>query len=290
MLADLSNELQTQGPVLPVRGSLFSGSWGLASKSAQDVAQTPSRFPYLDRFDVQGQAATSQEVVQALSGQVFDGRLRKIEEVARSRCYTLLPVVEAMGFGSIHCIDTSTGRVKSSRANRTSKGAEKWLDVQEHRHGTAACIAHLQACGFRVLVTQLTQDSVPIHDVDLTQPTAFILGNEVDGASEEAVRLADQAVTVPMSPSFVESFNVSVAAALIMSEARRQRAAAPAPPSGLAPAEAQILTATMLLKHRGPRAVQWHPHWKGLQQVSRPGSPAADSTEQHTSAPLCSTL
>ena len=35
----------------------------------------------LCRFDVQGQAATSQEVVQALSGQVFDGRLRKIEEV-----------------------------------------------------------------------------------------------------------------------------------------------------------------------------------------------------------------
>ena len=119
--ADLDNELQTQGPVKPIRGSLFSGSWGLASKSAQDVAQTPSRFPYLDRcqalntglrrhshcyshvgravgalercgwysaesvllcrFEVQGQAATSQEVMEALSIQVYDGRLRKIEEV-----------------------------------------------------------------------------------------------------------------------------------------------------------------------------------------------------------------
>ena len=49
MIADLGNELQTQGPAKPVRGSLFSGSWGLASKSARDVAQTPSRFPYLDR-------------------------------------------------------------------------------------------------------------------------------------------------------------------------------------------------------------------------------------------------
>ena len=39
-----------------------------------------------------------------------------------------------------------------------------------------------QACGYRVLVTQLTPDSVPIHDIDFTQPTAFILGNEVDGA------------------------------------------------------------------------------------------------------------
>ena len=86
-------------------------------------------------------------------------------------------------------LQRSTGRVKSSRANRTSKGAEKWLDVQEHRHGTAACIEHLKACGFRVLVTQLTQDSVPIHDVDLTQPTAFILGNEVDGGPSELAQI-----------------------------------------------------------------------------------------------------
>ena len=39
----------------------------------------------------------------------------------------------------------------------------------------------MQACGFRVLVTQLTPTSVPIHDIDFTQPTAFILGNEVNG-------------------------------------------------------------------------------------------------------------
>ena len=91
-------------------------------------------------------------------------------------------------------------------------------------------------------------------------------------------------ILTPISPS------PAVAAALIMSEARRQRAAAAAPPSGLTPAEAQILTATMLLKHRGPRAVQWHPHWKNQQQVSRPGSPAAGTTEQHSGAPLCSAL
>ena len=45
-----------------------------------------------------------------------------------------------------HASGCSMGRVKSSRANRTSKGAEKWLDVQEHKHGTAACIAYLKVC------------------------------------------------------------------------------------------------------------------------------------------------
>ena len=45
-----------------------------------------------------------------------------------------------------------------------------------------SALMQLQDCGYRVLVTQLTPDSVPIHDIDFTQPTAFILGNEVDGA------------------------------------------------------------------------------------------------------------
>lgn len=43
-------------------------------------------------------------------------------------------------------------------------------------------LMQLQDCGYQVLVTQLTPDSVPIHNIDFTQPTAFILGNEVDGA------------------------------------------------------------------------------------------------------------
>ena len=46
------------------------------------------------------------------------------------------------------------------------------------------------------------------------------------GASEEALALADAAVTVPMATCFVDSLNVSVAAALILAEARRQRVAA----------------------------------------------------------------
>jgi tRNA G18 (ribose-2'-O)-methylase SpoU len=70
--------------------------------------------------------------------------------------------------------------VKEARGNRTSKGAEKWLDVQR-TWGTRNCIEHLRACGYRILVTQLTPNSVPIQQIDWTQPTAFILGNEVDG-------------------------------------------------------------------------------------------------------------
>ena len=48
---------------------------------------------------------------------------------------------------------------------------------------------HLRACGYRILVTQPTAESVSIQDIDWTRPTAFILGNEVTGALLTAVHL-----------------------------------------------------------------------------------------------------
>ena len=82
------------------------------------------------------------------------------------------------------------------------------------------------------------------------------------GASDLAVQMADQAVTVPMAHSFTESFNVSVAAALILNEARQQRILKLGSCGDLSPEEIQTLTAIMLLKHRGGNALSWHPHWR----------------------------
>ncbi len=95
----------------------------------------------------------------------------------------------------------------------------------------------------------------------------FVLGLDVSkgivaGASDLAVKMADQAVTVPMAHSFTESFNVSVAAALILNEARQQRIKKLGSCGDLSPEEIQTLTAIMLLKHRGGNALSWHPHWR----------------------------
>jgi hypothetical protein len=65
-----------------------------------------------------------------------------------------------------------------------------------------------------------------------------------------------------MAPSFVESFNVAVAAALIMSEARQMRLREMGRCGDLDDKEIDILTAIMLLKHRGGNAVAWHEHWR----------------------------
>ena len=68
------------------------------------------------------------------------------------------------------------------------------------------------------------QGGVPLQQVDLRPATALLLGGEGGGLTNEVLLLADEQVTIPMHPP-VESLNVAVAAALLVYEAGRQRAA-----------------------------------------------------------------
>ena len=75
--------------------------------------------------------------------------------------------------------------------------------------------------GVQIVVTHLEATRY-LHEVDLTAPTAFVMGNEEKGVSPAFVKLADEKVRLPMS-SGVESFNVSVATGMVLYEAIRQR-------------------------------------------------------------------
>jgi tRNA (guanosine-2'-O-)-methyltransferase len=72
------------------------------------------------------------------------------------------------------------------------------------------------------VAAHLTSEAVDYREVDYTLPTALILGAERAGVSAEGQLAADVAITVPMV-GMVESFNVSVAAGIILAEAQRQR-------------------------------------------------------------------
>jgi len=106
----------------------------------------------------------------------------------------------------------------------TSLGAHHWVGMQEHIDIQTA-IAHLKGKGMQVLVTNLSDDAVDFREVDYTLPTAIILGQEKFGATKNAIALADKEIVVPMVGMTV-SLNVSVAAAVILYEAQRQRKAA----------------------------------------------------------------
>ena len=116
-----------------------------------------------------------------------------------------------MGLGAVHCV-VNNGKLKQSQ--RTTAGAEKWLDVRVWGE-TRPCLGAFKRAGYQIVTTHLSARSVAIQDVDWARPTAFVLGNERDGVSEAALEMADVVAAVPMA-GFVESFNVSVAAALIM--------------------------------------------------------------------------
>lgn len=62
----------------------------------------------------------------------------------------------------------------------------------------------------------------PYYDLDLTQRTALIIGNEARGPSAEARRLATESVSIPMWNG-VESLNAAIAASLLLFEAARQQ-------------------------------------------------------------------
>ena len=84
------------------------------------------------------------------------------------------------------------------------------------------CYAALREQGFRIYATALGQESVDLYDVDFREPAALVFGNEHRGVSQAAIDGADATVFIPMQ-GMVESLNISVAAAVSLYEAMRQR-------------------------------------------------------------------
>lgn len=169
-----------------------------------------------------------------LSSHISEPRKQTMERVLDSRTESVAVVVEGMvdlgnisavmrtadGFGiqRIHAIDTAD---KYKRSKRTTQGADKWVD-RYRWESTEDCYHHLAADGYRIVVADVGDDADPISRADLTDRCALVFGNELDGLSAAAKAGADSRVTIPMG-GFTESFNISVAAAVVLYETWRQR-------------------------------------------------------------------
>ena len=105
----------------------------------------------------------------------------------------------------------------------TSGGSRKWVNVRVHPTLPAAAET-LGAEGFRLVAAHQSAQAEDYREIDYTCPVALLLGSELIGVGPEAADLADAHVAIPMQ-GMVSSLNVSVAAALILYEARRQREA-----------------------------------------------------------------
>ena len=106
-------------------------------------------------------------------------------------------------------------------SGNTASGSQQWVDTVKHYTFEEAHQAFKKQ-KMQVLTTTFSDSAVDFREIDYTQPTAIVMGNERDGVSAEAIAAADQHIIIPMR-GMVQSLNVSVAAALVMYEAQRQR-------------------------------------------------------------------
>ncbi|WP_346826579.1 tRNA (guanosine(18)-2'-O)-methyltransferase TrmH [Serratia inhibens] len=130
----------------------------------------------------------------------------------------IIRTADAVGVHQVHAVwPTSRMRTLVSSA----AGSNSWVNVKTHRTISDA-VTHLKDQGMQILATHLSARAVDFREVDYTRPTCVLLGQEKTGITEEALALADQDIVIPMI-GMVQSLNVSVASALILYEAQRQR-------------------------------------------------------------------
>lgn len=164
-----------------------------------------------------------------------DRRLEKIERVLRKKQPDLTVVLE-----NIHDPHNVSAILRSCDAvgikevqllynvdsfpdigKKSSASAKKWIERRKHRT-VDECYKFLRAHNFFIYATRITDGNVSLYDLDFTKKVALVFGNENRGVSDEAADKADGIFQIPML-GMIQSLNVSVACAVTLFEALRQR-------------------------------------------------------------------
>ena len=141
---------------------------------------------------------------------------------------------DAVGVQDLYVLNTRIPRHKKWGA-KSSSSAANWLTVHQYTDA-AACFADLRKRADRIFATHLSSDAVSLYEMDLTTRIALIFGNEHSGVSDEIRALADGNFIIPQV-GIIRSLNISVACAVSLYEAFRQKqAAGQYKKPGLAPA------------------------------------------------------
>lgn len=125
----------------------------------------------------------------------------------------VLRTVEGLGLHRVFVIEANSTYEPRSQV---TQGAHKWLDVRRYP-SAEACVTDARTLGYRLLVTRMDAPDT-LDELDWSIPTAVVMGNEKEGVSSRLAALADGAFRIPMR-GFSQSFNISVATAMIVSRA-----------------------------------------------------------------------
>jgi tRNA (guanosine-2'-O-)-methyltransferase len=162
-------------------------------------------------------------------------RLQKITRAAGARQFSLSIVLEnihdshnvsaiirscdAVGISKVNLLYTIESFPKLNRISSAS--ANKWVEIEKFK-SVDECVGSLKKDGFRIYSSLLDQNVRSLYELDLTKKVAIVVGNENRGVSDEMKKQSDETFYIPMK-GMIQSLNVSVAAAVSLFEALRQR-------------------------------------------------------------------
>lgn len=130
---------------------------------------------------------------------------------------------DAVGIQEIYVLNNRIPRHKKWGA-KSSSSAAKWLTIHQFSD-VGECMAALRKKYDKIMTTHLAADAVSLYEIDFTGSVALVFGNEHGGVSEEIRALADGNFIIPQM-GIIRSLNISVACAVSIYEALRQKTAA----------------------------------------------------------------
>ncbi|NDE11265.1 MAG: RNA methyltransferase [Chitinophagia bacterium] len=107
---------------------------------------------------------------------------------------------------------------------KSSSSAAKWLTIHQFTD-PVACFDALRKNYNKIYTTHLSTDAVGLHELNLTESVALVFGNEHSGVSDEIIAMADGNFIIPQV-GIIKSLNISVACAVTLYEAFRQKSIA----------------------------------------------------------------
>ena len=131
----------------------------------------------------------------------------------------ILRSCDAVGVRSVNLLYTNETFPKIGK--KSSASANKWVERRSFK-SVGACYGALRKEGFIIAASVVTEESLSLYDLDMVGKVALVFGNEHRGVTDEAAASADKRFQIPMH-GMVQSLNVSVACAITLYEALRQR-------------------------------------------------------------------
>lgn len=168
-----------------------------------------------------------------------DRRTEKFETVARQSQLSISVILEnvndshnigailrtcdSIGIRKVYVVNDNISKEYDDLVlgKRTSMGARKWIDVEYYKD-IDLCISEVRKNYKTIVGTALNESSVNYFEIDYCGSIAIMLGNEHAGLTNKAIAHCDSNIYIPQF-GMTESLNVSVAGAIILYEAFRQR-------------------------------------------------------------------